>query len=68
MLTTNEYTRVAPTATSLVAEQRQPAAVKEHAVATGRVHRLVGEEAQQQRADDAADEVDTHHVERVVVA
>ena len=67
-VTTNEYTSVASTATQLVAEQPEAAAVQEHPVAARGVDRLVGEEAEQQRADDPADEVHADDVERVVEA
>ena len=51
----------------LLAEQ-SPAAAEEHAVLAGRVDRRVGEQPEQDRADDPADEVHRDHVERVVVA
>jgi hypothetical protein len=50
----------------LVAEQSQAAAVEHALVAGGEL--AVGDDADHERADEAADEVDADDVERVVVA
>ena len=67
-VTTKEYTSVATTATNWSPRRREAPTVHEHAVAARRVDRLVGEETEQQRTDDAADEVHADDVERVVEA
>src|SRR3954451_3692305 len=51
----------------LVAEQLA-ATAREHTIVAGAVDGGVGEEAEQQRSEDAADEVHRDHVERVVDA
>ena len=67
-MSTTDQTSVAPTAMSWSPISSQ-LAVDEHALVRDRgVERRVGEQAEQQRADDPADEVHADDVERVVVA
>ena len=66
-VTTNEYTSVATTATTW-SPNSATTSVHEHPVAPAGFDRLVGEEPEEQRPDDAAHEVDADDVECVVEA
>ena len=66
-LTTTEYTSVAPTAIDLVAEQADATAENRPLRPAG-FTALSAKKPEQQRADDAADQVHADDVERVVVA
>ena len=66
--TTKVKASVTTEATTWSHEQLGAAAEEEALVDDQLVHRAVGEEAEQQGADEAADEVDADDVEGVVVA